>query len=59
MKYGQLDMATDIKEQQTVAFKVANIFSIGRGKNANINDIPHLAIVVRYCCNYEEHYYIV
>ena len=49
------DMATDVTEQQTVALKGANVFSVALDESMDINDNPSLAIVARYCSNGEVH----
>ena len=52
-----MDMATDVTEQQTVALKHGNVFSVALDESIDINDNPRLAIVARYCSNgkvYEE-----
>ena len=43
------DMAADVKMQQVVALQSVNIFSVAFDKNVDINDIPRLAIISRYC----------
>ena len=34
-----MDMAEDVKEQQTVALYIANIFSVALDESVNINDL--------------------
>ena len=51
------DMATDVTEQQTVAYKGGNVFSITLDESMDMNDISRLAVVSRYCSKgevYEE-----
>ena len=45
-------MSTDVvTEQQTVALKAANVFSVALDKSIDINDNPRLAVIARYCSN--------
>ena len=46
---------TDVKEQQTIALKVANIFSVSLGESVDKSNILRLVVVARYCCNCEVH----
>ena len=55
VKRGITDMATDVTEQQTVALKGADIFSVALDESIDINDNPRLAFVARYCRNGEVH----
>ena len=48
-------MATDVIEQQTVALKGANVFSVALDESTDINDNSRLAVVARYCSNGEVH----
>ena len=48
-------MATDATEQQIVAVKAVNVFSVALGKSIDINNNPRLAVVARYCSNGEVH----
>ena len=48
-------MATDVTEQQTVALKCENVFSVALDESIDINDNPRLAIVARYCSNGKVH----
>ena len=50
-----LDMATDVTEEQTVALKHANVFSVALDESININDNPRFAIVAKYFSNGEVH----
>ena len=43
------DMVADVKMQQTVALQSANTFSVAVDESVDINDIPRLAIIARYC----------
>ena len=43
------DMAVDVKIQQAVALQSVNTFSVALDKSVDINDIPRLAIIARYC----------
>ena len=45
------DMATDITEQQTVALKRANVFSVALDETIGIVDNPRSPIVARHCSN--------
>ena len=49
------DMATDVNEQQTIALKRANVFSVALDESIDINDNSRLAVVARYCSNGEVH----
>ena len=49
------DTAIDVTEQQTVALKGANVFSVALDESMNINDNPRLTVVARYCSNGEVH----
>ena len=49
------DMATDVNEQQTIALKGANVFSVALDESIDIDDNPRLAVVARYCSNGEVH----
>ena len=49
------DMATNVKERQTVALKVSKIFRITLNKSVNVNVISRFAIVTRHCYNPEAH----
>ena len=49
------NMSTDVTEQQTVASKAANVFSVALDKSVDIKDNPRLAVVARYCSNGEAH----
>ena len=42
-------MAADVKMQQAVALQSANTFSVALDESVDINDIPRLAIIARYC----------
>ena len=44
-----IDIAKDVKEQQIVALKDANVFPITLDESIDINNSPHLAVVARYC----------
>ena len=46
-------LATDVTEQQTVALKRANVFSVALDERIDKNDNPRLAIVARHCTNGE------
>ena len=48
------DIATTVTEQQTVALKAANVFSVALDQGIDINN-PHLEVVARYCSNGEVH----
>ena len=50
-----MNMSSDATEQQTVALKAANVFSIAPDKSIDINDNPRLAVVARYCSKGEVH----
>ena len=47
------DIAKDVNEQQIVALKTANVFSVALDESIDINDNPRLAVVARYYCNSE------
>ena len=49
------NMSTDVTEQQTVASKAANVFSVALDKSVDIKDNPPLAVLARYCINGEAH----
>ena len=49
------NMCTDVTEQQTVASKAANVFSVALDKSVDVRDNPRLAVVARYCSNGEAH----
>ena len=49
------DMATDVTEQQTVALKAANVFSIVLDQNIDINNNSGLEVVARCCSKGEVH----
>ena len=44
-------MSNDVTEQQTVALKAANVFSVAPDRSIDIDDSPRLAVVARYCSN--------
>ena len=46
-------MSTNVTEQQTVALKAPNVFSVALDKSIDINDISRLAVIARYCSNGE------
>ena len=48
-------MATDVTEQQTVALKRANVFSVALVESIDVKDNPRLAIAAEYCSNGEVH----
>ena len=48
-------MATDVTEQQTIALKGANVFSVALDESIDVNDNSRLADVARYCSNGEVH----
>ena len=43
------DMVADVKMQQAAALQSVNTFSVAVDKSVDINDIPRLAIIARYC----------
>ena len=43
------DMAANVKMQQAVALQSVNSFSVTLDESVDINDIPRLAIIARYC----------
>ena len=43
------DMVADVKMQQGVALQSVNTFSVALDESVDINDIPRLAIIARYC----------
>ena len=43
------DMAADVKIQQAMALQSVNTFSVALDESVDINDIPRLAIIARYC----------
>ena len=49
------DIAKDVNKQRTIALKTANVFSVDLDESIDINDIPRLAVVTRYCCDGEVH----
>ena len=49
------DIATDVTEQQTVALKAADVFSVALDQSIVINNNSRLEVVARYCSNGEEH----
>ena len=42
-------MAADVTMQQAPALQSVNIFSVALDESVDINDIPRLAIIARYC----------
>ena len=48
-------MSTNVTEQQTVALKAANVFSVALEESIDVNDNPRLAVIVRYCSKGEVH----
>ena len=49
------NMSTNVTEQQTVAFKAANVFSVALDKSIDIKDNRRLAVVAKNCSNGEVH----
>ena len=49
------DIAKDANNQQTIALKIANVFSVALDKSIDINDNPRLAVVAGYFCDGEVH----
>ena len=49
------DIAKDVNKQQTIALKIANVFSVALNESIDINNNPRLAFVAWYCCNGEVH----
>ena len=49
------NMCADVTEQQTVASKAANVFSVALDKCVDMKDNPCLAVLARYCSNGEAH----
>ena len=49
------DIAIDVNKRQTIALKIANIFSVALDESIDINDNPRLAVVAGYCCDGEVH----
>ena len=49
------NMSADVTEQQTVALKAANGFSVDLDESTDIKDNSRLAVVARYCSNGEAH----
>ena len=49
------DTAKDVNKQQTIALKVASVFSTALDESIDINDNPRLAVVPRYSCDNEMH----
>ncbi len=43
------DMAENVKEQQTAGLQEAMVFSIALDESVDVNDIPRLAVMARYC----------
>ena len=43
------DIAADVKMQLAAALQSVNTFSVAVDENVDINDIPRLAIIARYC----------
>jgi hypothetical protein len=50
-----IEMARDVKEKQTEALKVVNVFSVALDESVDINDVARLAIIARYCSNNRIH----
>ena len=48
------DMAANVKIQQAVALKSVKTFSVALDESVDINDIPRLAIIARYCTDDDE-----
>ena len=49
------NMSADVTEQQTVALKSANVFSVALDERIDINNNPRLAVIAKYCSNGEVH----
>ena len=49
------DMAIDVTQQQTVALKASNIFSVTLDESIDVNDNPRLAVLARHCSDDEVH----
>ena len=49
----KIDMAIDVTEQQTVALKAANVFSVALDQSMVINNNSRLEVLARYCSNGE------
>ena len=42
-------MAENVRAQQTAGLKDAAVFSIALDESVDVNDIPRLAVMARYC----------
>ena len=49
------DMAINVTEQQAVALKRANVFSVALDESIGTMDNPRLPMVARHCSNGEVH----
>ena len=49
------NMATDVTEQQTVALKGTNVFSVALDESIDIYDNSRLAVVARFCSSGKVH----
>ena len=43
------ELAESVRAQQTAALKEASVFSIALDESVDVNDIPRLAVMARYC----------
>lgn len=43
------EMAGNVSEQQTVGLKDAMVFIVALDESMDINDIPHFAVMAKYC----------
>ena len=43
------EMAENVRDQQTAGLKDATVFSIALDESVDVNDIPRLAVMARYC----------
>uniref|UniRef100_A0A8C6LBI0 HAT C-terminal dimerisation domain-containing protein n=1 Tax=Nothobranchius furzeri TaxID=105023 RepID=A0A8C6LBI0_NOTFU len=48
------EMGDNVRAQQTAGLKEAQVFSVALDESIDINDVPRLAVMVRYCDRFEE-----
>lgn len=43
------EMSENVRDEQTAGLKNATVFSIALDENVDMNDIPRLVVIARYC----------